>query len=574
MTSKFDIHVSQDAIRQLEAGNFQDLVLYKTPVTAKGREWTVATKAEALKDPNRVAAKVLAEGAEVGDLLSKVANGESLPADFAPLRRSHVFKELGRVAGLETPEHRLLRENLGVKLKRVKDVFQVIGEGAGKLKKAGKPVRTVQFGYALTELVSHKEYPEISTVARQLADIWKKSDTPLRYTEWRESMKHDWADARAAGQTKLEFFPWLTTREWETREKNAWQLANSGKVFTEADFISWKATQYDPNALLPEPKWLLEIYFSDHNKELVKEKKPEILYDEFIKETIDGRRKYWEKTIINEEGLIPITLVDDAAFKHLDQKAFDYDTKAGSELTFDVFVAKELWKETNPPDQSDQAFVNYVDEQRYAINQKSNPIKMTFEEWKADREQKLEDRWKASLTSLPFKEWKAQQVLNLLVPVPFVSLHGKEREAYKTDCNNGKLERTLDGKLGVFTTTEESTAHSGKGWVIFVVGPNNDLYCGSHLPGVFHHSSFLGDRAVTAAGEIKTDATGKITHISGKSGHYRPSDKENLAILAWFKARGVNLADVEFTCFLPEESEPVNAQDYLDGTAILRAKIK
>jgi hypothetical protein len=194
---------------------------------------------------------------------------------------------------------------------------------------------------------------------------------------------------------------------------------------------------------------------------------------------------------------------------------------------------------------------------------KKAPTPADFTKWKFDKNQKLVEKWKASRIALPFDKWKAHQVLDPLRPVPFVTLDKKARKAYQTDCEKGRLTRAKAS----FATTLERTGHSGDGWVIFVIGPQKELYCASHLSGVFHHSSFLGDTAVMGGGEIKTSADGTITHISSKSGHYRPTDIENREMLRWFQSHGTDLSRVSFTCFLPggKESQPINALAYLKG---------
>lgn len=102
----------------------------------------------------------------------------------------------------------------------------------------------------------------------------------------------------------------------------------------------------------------------------------------------------------------------------------------------------------------------------------------SYEEWKAGAEEEIRNAWEASKTALPFDVWKSQQRRDPLNPVPFVRLDAEERKAYLTDCSEGKLYR----KGELFSTKYEKTAHSGRGWVIFVIGPDDDLYCGSHIP--------------------------------------------------------------------------------------------
>ncbi len=69
-----------------------------------------------------------------------------------------------------------------------------------------------------------------------------------------------------------------------------------------------------------------------------------------------------------------------------------------------------------------------------------------------------------------------------------------------------------------------------------------------------------------AAGEIQTEADGTIISITSKSGHYKPSTKENVAMLRWFEERGVDLSKVSFSYFQTngEEAPIFSAKSYLD----------
>jgi hypothetical protein len=149
----------------------------------------------------------------------------------------------------------------------------------------------------------------------------------------------------------------------------------------------------------------------------------------------------------------------------------------------------------------------------------------------------------------------------LNAPAPFILLDQKSREIYRTTCDSGTLTRNLKP----FDTSYDKTLHSGSGYAIFVVGPDQDLYAGSHIGGVFHHSNFLREGAVMAAGEIKTDGNGQITELSSKSGHYRPTDKENRFMLNFFKDRGADLSKLKFTAYGADgQTEKYNAAKYLN----------
>jgi hypothetical protein len=75
---------------------------------------------------------------------------------------------------------------------------------------------------------------------------------------------------------------------------------------------------------------------------------------------------------------------------------------------------------------------------------------------------------------------------------------------------------------GLFSTENLSTVFSGKGWGIFVVDLDQNLYIHKHIEGKYHHSTFLSGGAVSAAGEIAVE-DGWVRVITAKSGHYMPT---------------------------------------------------
>lgn len=550
------IYISKQAATKVQQNNYNNLSLSSSD---RGRTWKLITSDEMKTQKNNN--QLLATNEEVKSLLEMVANNHRLPADFACLKKCRKFNDLAKKHA-ETEEHKALREKLDPKIKRAKEAFAVIVEGVKSLHEKNLPYRVVGHDYLLREVVA-KDLPLAVPLALKLEDLWRKADTSLNFNEWILSLKDDPEEKGTSNALSTDFLTSLTVKEWEKLEKKAFvEQLQDGKEFNEEEFISWNKTQYDENALLAEPKWLLEKIWSERNDDNKAKGEKEVSYDDFVKKMISDRKGYWEEECKSEKGLYPFDSIDDATFKRLEKYAFQYAEKTASPLIFDVYVAKEIWKET-ALDSSDKAFLDYVNHNRYEFEKKKTKNEISFEKWLEKDLETLKSRWEASRVSLPFDVWKRQQVLDPLTPTPFVSLNAEERKAYLTNCKSGTLERTLNGETKPFATTNESTAHSGKGWVIFVIGPNDDLYAGSHLHGVFHHSSFLGNRAVRAAGEIKTDDNGKITHISGKSGHYRPGQAENVALLKWFASNGVDLKTVEFTCFLPKESEPINAAEYL-----------
>ncbi len=58
-----------------------------------------------------------------------------------------------------------------------------------------------------------------------------------------------------------------------------------------------------------------------------------------------------------------------------------------------------------------------------------------------------------------------------------------------------------------------------------------------------HHSSFVAGADVRCAGELATDASGRLLLVSGFSGHYRPTTEHLVELLAWL-GRGLRLEGV------------------------------
>jgi hypothetical protein len=70
------------------------------------------------------------------------------------------------------------------------------------------------------------------------------------------------------------------------------------------------------------------------------------------------------------------------------------------------------------------------------------------------------------------------------------------------------------------------TFFSKGGWAIFVMSQSGEIHLGSHEVGQYHHSSLLNGQNVAAAGEMRTSPSGKLLHMSNKSGHYTPGPVE------------------------------------------------
>jgi hypothetical protein len=93
------------------------------------------------------------------------------------------------------------------------------------------------------------------------------------------------------------------------------------------------------------------------------------------------------------------------------------------------------------------------------------------------------------------------------------------------------------------SSTVGSKKHEG--YAIYVISTDGKMYVGPYETGKKHHSSFLSGAPVIGAGEIQTDAEGKILMISSKSGHYKPTAMQLHNTFDFLKAHGVNLSKVK-----------------------------
>ena len=99
----------------------------------------------------------------------------------------------------------------------------------------------------------------------------------------------------------------------------------------------------------------------------------------------------------------------------------------------------------------------------------------------------------------------------------------------------------------IYDVREEKVQTGPDGW-IFVL--RDDVLYGApkitsvtkHSKQRFHHSSFFGGKAVSAAGILITDETGCLQQILPHSGHYRPGEADMQRMLYFLMSNGVNLS--------------------------------
>lgn len=87
----------------------------------------------------------------------------------------------------------------------------------------------------------------------------------------------------------------------------------------------------------------------------------------------------------------------------------------------------------------------------------------------------------------------------------------------------------------------------GKG--IFVLDSFGQLYCGTKIRGVFHHSSFVRGHCVKVAGGI-TIEDGQLISLSPHSGHYMPGEEHVDDMIKSWKNDGVDFSQVKIKPYL------------------------
>src|SRR5215218_5624405 len=113
-----------------------------------------------------------------------------------------------------------------------------------------------------------------------------------------------------------------------------------------------------------------------------------------------------------------------------------------------------------------------------------------------------------------------------------------------------------------FDTGPMVSKASGPGFAIFVMDGAGNIYAGQHRVGLFHHSSFLAGRDVTAAGEQKVSA-GKLEVKTSKSGHYTPDAEQTWQAVKEMAALGVSFAGAEVRVWGQNKTDVYGGEEFL-----------
>ncbi len=242
-----EIKISANAKIAMHSGLVEsaDLLLQRS-ATANGHLWEIKTRAEVDAEPTSAVVKeTLAQGAEVLSLMRQAANGEPLPAIFAPLGKDRSFRLFAkRTPGIETPEHRqAIKDSIHEKAVRVRQTLAIIAKGTTQMKAEGKPYRLVGDSYLVPEIVTLDLHLPVGSI-RKLFQAWKESDTTLSFKEWLPTVEENW---KASGSTQ-NMFDWVVERGWDAKERSVYEQQHPGVPFIESDFVAWRQDQYAPES--------------------------------------------------------------------------------------------------------------------------------------------------------------------------------------------------------------------------------------------------------------------------------------------------------------------------------------
>ncbi len=140
-------------------------------------------------------------------------------------------------------------------------------------------------------------------------------------------------------------------------------------------------------------------------------------------------------------------------------------------------------------------------------------------------------------------EEETHKYLRKGAPLPMVTKLGTRGRA-ALELKGGSPMTQGDSK-DPYDTSSLVSNFMGRGYAIYVMDGQGNLYANQHKVGIFHHSSFLAGGDVTGAGEIKIER-GAVKAITNKSGHYLPTSEEMVQVFEELEARGVNLSAVEY----------------------------
>ena len=122
------------------------------------------------------------------------------------------------------------------------------------------------------------------------------------------------------------------------------------------------------------------------------------------------------------------------------------------------------------------------------------------------------------------------------------------RESYRVIPKDGKL---VDVNGNPFDTAGAVTHWSGDGKAIYVMDEQGNIYASNYQEvSKFHHSSLLGGKPVSAAGELKV-RDGEVIGLTDQSGHYMPTRSMTQQMVQRLRDAGIPIRDDQVTMIAP-----------------------
>jgi hypothetical protein len=122
------------------------------------------------------------------------------------------------------------------------------------------------------------------------------------------------------------------------------------------------------------------------------------------------------------------------------------------------------------------------------------------------------------------------------------------RESYRVIPKDGKL---VDVNGNPFDTAAGVTHWSGDGRAIYVMDEQGNIYASNYQEvGAFHHSSLLGGKPVSAAGELEV-SNGQVVRLTDQSGHYRPTQAMTQQMVQRLRDAGIPIRDDQVMVIAP-----------------------
>ncbi|MFI5342805.1 MAG: hypothetical protein ACHQUC_01155 [Chlamydiales bacterium] len=189
-----------------------------------------------------------------------------------------------------------------------------------------------------------------------------------------------------------------------------------------------------------------------------------------------------------------------------------------------------------------------------------------------DSTRALYSEWGASADTRSFSDWLHAEHPEV-VAVSGVAYFSEEDRRFTAltpnengvFMNNDTPYSTANERVGNGSDRNTRQLKYKEGVAMYVMGPDQTLYATSQIVNEKHHSSFMAGGAVIGAGECKV-VDGKLTMISNKSGHYKPSKENMLDVLRVLHKQKVPLTDVRLELTLPDNSKHIykSALEFLE----------